>query len=125
MSPRYRDRLALDRLDIALDRAAQGEILQPEQQRRALGGNRLIDLVGQLDDEARPLAAHRAKLEVGEDGAQVALQLIDEPPLVAPLERNFVVSSYEVKHRDRLHPFPHVHHLICGERQLIRASSDT
>ena len=114
MCARDRDRLALDRFDIARDRTAERKILQPEEQRRALGGDLLGNLLGQLDNQARALAAHRAELEIGEDRAQVALQLIDEAPLVAPLERDFVISSNQVTHRDRLHPqgpLPRRHHL--------------
>jgi hypothetical protein len=99
-----RDRLALNRFDIARYRTAQRKILHPEEQRSALGGDLFAELVGQLNDQARTLAAHRAELEISEDRAQIALQLIDEAPLVAPLERDFVVSSNQVTHRDRLHP---------------------
>ena len=126
MRARDRDRLALYLFDIARNGAAQRKILQAEKQRRALGRDLLVDLLGKLDDKPRTLATHRAQLEVGEDRAQVALQLIDEAPLVAPLERDFVVSSNQVTHRDRLHPQgSRTRHHICGESELIRVTSDT
>jgi hypothetical protein len=125
MRARDRDRLALYFLDIARNRAAQRKILQSEKQRGALGRDRLVDLLGKLDDKPRPLATHRAQLEIGKDCAQVALQLIDEAPLVAPLERNFVVSSDQVTHRDRLHPQGSRPHHICGEPELIHERTGT
>ena len=94
-----RDRLALNRFDIARYRTAQRKILHPEEQRSALGGDLFAELVGQLNDQARTLAAHRAELEISEDRAQIALQLIDEAPLVAPLQRDFVISSNQMTHR--------------------------
>jgi hypothetical protein len=104
MRTRNRDRLARDPFDIAPDRAAKRKILQPEDQRGALGGDLVIDFIGQLDDQAWAFAAHRAELEVGEYGAQVALHPVNEAPLVASLECDFVVSSNQVTHRDRSIP---------------------
>jgi hypothetical protein len=75
--------------------------LQPEEQCRTLSGDRFVQLPGQLDNQARPLASHRAEPVVSEDRAQIVLQLIDEAPLVTPFERDFVVSSNQVTHRGR------------------------
>ena len=127
MPARDRDSLAFDLLYIACDRTAKGEILQPKEQRGALCCDLLVNLVGQLDDKPRPLAAHRPELEVGEDIAQIALQLIDEAPFVAPLESNFVVSSYQVTHRDRLHPhgpIPRRGHPVRGSQHRYMSISE-
>jgi hypothetical protein len=77
---------------------ADREILQTENQRGALGGDFVTEGVGQLHEEARADAAHVAEAVVGEERAEILFELIDETPLVAPFERDFVVPADQISH---------------------------
>jgi hypothetical protein len=89
---------ALQCLDLERDGMAQGEILHAEQKRSALCSDIIAQFVGQFDHQARSFAAHGAQAVIGENRAQVLLELIDEAPAITPLERDFVVSADEVSH---------------------------
>ena len=79
---------------------AEREVLQAENQRGAFGCGLVAKLVGELHHQARPDAAHISEPVIAEDVAQVLLDLIDEPPLIAPLERDLVIPANQISHRD-------------------------
>ena len=92
------DRFARDRFDIARRRIAEREILQTEDQRRALGCDLVAELIRDLHHQARPDAAHIAQPIVAEQVAQILLDLVDESPLITPLERDLVVPADQISH---------------------------
>jgi hypothetical protein len=87
-----RDCFALERFHLERRRPADGEILQAEEQRRALTDQIIARVRRQFRDDARSLRAHAPDSDVGEDAAQVVLELIDEAPSIAAFEHDFVAS---------------------------------
>src|SRR5262249_4348984 len=94
-----RDRLTFDRLDFEWDLPAEGEIGQTEDRRGTLGNRLVADLVGELYQQSRTFAPHRAELGVRKDSPEVMAQLICESPSIAAFERNFVISADQITHR--------------------------
>ena len=77
---------------------AEREVLQPENQRRALGCGFVAKLLGDLHHQARPDAADIAQPVVAEYIAQILLDLVHESPLIAPFERDLVVPANQISH---------------------------